>query len=124
MEYKIYLFKRFGIIYYAVRDDDNIFARKDDNILFNLGINACEFSSFIHKNFNGLFTVYDLKFESWSYDFETIQEAKNYCNFINLYTQSLIDKKLNSFEDNKVFFQEFYDSYKVIEKLCGSNEVE
>ena len=36
MEYKIYLFKRFGIIYYAVRDDDNIFARKDDNILFNL----------------------------------------------------------------------------------------
>ena len=87
-------------------------------LIFAMGMNDYEFCKFVLKRFN----VNQCSLNCVLY-FLNRESAEIFSNFLNTYmyhfNKNLHNK--NSLEDNKVFFQEFYNSYKVMEKLCEGN---
>jgi len=90
-------------------------------IEFNIGMSEDDFFYFVAREFNARTHNYQQN-EGTEYFFFNRDDAEVFCNFLNSYTQQFFTRELDikhSRDENYKFFREFYDSYKVLNKLCG-----
>ena len=92
------------------------------DVAFKMGMTISELLQFIKSEFSGSF-AYNCDI-SFMYHFFDECDREIFNKFINGYLENFNNSNNeNSFEDNRIFFQNFWDSYKVLNKLCDGIEI-
>ena len=99
-------------------DEENDIQEDIKIIAFKVGMTIYELLQFIKSEFKGSI-AYNCDI-SFMYHFFNECDKEVFNEYINGYLQNFNNtNNINSFENNKIYFKEFYDSYRVMNKLCG-----